>query len=137
MENLPGKDGHYKLRDQVNWPTPRANMHEPCETRVETGKHRHNLEDYLQCEMRGLLAPDSPSTKGKSRELWMTPRASEVAECEEVAKKRMSRLSKEGRKTGGTKNLTQQTKGKLNPDWVEQLMGLPTGWTDCDYSETE
>ena len=25
----------------------------------------------------------------------------------------------------------------LNPDWVEQLMGLPTGWTDLDYSATE
>jgi hypothetical protein len=24
---------------------------------------------------------------------------------------------------------------KLNPDWVEQLMGLPVGWTDCDFSE--
>jgi hypothetical protein len=22
---------------------------------------------------------------------------------------------------------------KLNPDWVEQLMGLPVGWTDCDF----
>ncbi len=22
--------------------------------------------------------------------------------------------------------------GVLNPDWVEQLMGFPTGWTDCE-----
>ena len=26
---------------------------------------------------------------------------------------------------------------KLNPSWVEQLMGLPIGWTDCDFSEME
>jgi len=26
---------------------------------------------------------------------------------------------------------------KLNPDWVEQLMGLPAGWTAFDCSETE
>ena len=26
---------------------------------------------------------------------------------------------------------------KLNPDWVEQLMGLPIGWTDFDSSEME
>tara|TARA_R100000388_G_scaffold56223_1_gene41586 strand:+ start:204 stop:566 length:363 start_codon:yes stop_codon:yes gene_type:complete len=25
----------------------------------------------------------------------------------------------------------------LNPDWVEQLMGLPAGWTDLDYSAME
>jgi hypothetical protein len=24
-------------------------------------------------------------------------------------------------------------KGYLNPDWVEQLMGLPIGWTDSDF----
>jgi hypothetical protein len=22
--------------------------------------------------------------------------------------------------------------GPLNPDWVEELMGFPTGWTDCE-----
>ena len=25
--------------------------------------------------------------------------------------------------------------GHLNPDWVEWLMGVPTGWTEYDYSE--
>ena len=27
--------------------------------------------------------------------------------------------------------------GKLNPDWVEWLMGFPIGWTDCGASETQ
>jgi hypothetical protein len=26
--------------------------------------------------------------------------------------------------------------GKLNPDWVEALMGFPQGWTDIDRGET-
>jgi hypothetical protein len=26
--------------------------------------------------------------------------------------------------------------GKLNPTWVEWLMGFPTGWTDLEDSET-
>jgi hypothetical protein len=26
--------------------------------------------------------------------------------------------------------------GQLNPDWVEMLMGFPTGWTDCGLSGT-
>ena len=25
----------------------------------------------------------------------------------------------------------------LNPEFVETLMGLPIGWTDCGFSETE
>lgn len=28
-------------------------------------------------------------------------------------------------------------RGLLNPLWVEALMGLPIGWTDCAYSATE
>jgi hypothetical protein len=27
--------------------------------------------------------------------------------------------------------------GKLNPMWVEWLMGFPLGWTDCEDSETQ
>lgn len=27
--------------------------------------------------------------------------------------------------------------GKLNPTWVEWLMGFPLGWTDVDASETQ
>ena len=27
--------------------------------------------------------------------------------------------------------------GKLNPDWVEWLMGFPPGWTDLSVSETQ
>ena len=26
---------------------------------------------------------------------------------------------------------SQKQTGQLNPDWVEHLMGLPPGWTDC------
>jgi hypothetical protein len=31
----------------------------------------------------------------------------------------------------------QELFGKLNPEWVEHLMGVPTGWTDLDSWETE
>jgi hypothetical protein len=43
---------------------------------------------------------------------------------------------------GGTRNGPGQTQlchlvgGRLNPQWVEWLMGFPIGWTDCDASET-
>jgi hypothetical protein len=49
-----------------------------------------------------------------------------------------------------TPKLDQQVSGKLNPRWVETLMGLPIGWTmpsctrpvtiaptSCDCLETE
>lgn len=36
-----------------------------------------------------------------------------------------------------TKNNTNGSTAGLNPDWVESLMGIPTGWTDFVYWETE
>ena len=38
------------------------------------------------------------------------------------------------KKGGAFENLTI---GKLNPEWVEWLMGWPIGWTDCEPVETE
>jgi hypothetical protein len=32
---------------------------------------------------------------------------------------------------------TDIVSGHLNPDWVEWLMGVPTGWTELDSWETE
>jgi hypothetical protein len=34
-------------------------------------------------------------------------------------------------------NTNGNTRGQLNPDWVEQLMGLPHGWTNLDSLATE
>ena len=36
-----------------------------------------------------------------------------------------------------TNGKSQELQGKLNPDWVEHLMGLPVGWTDLGSWETE
>ena len=33
--------------------------------------------------------------------------------------------------------LANQVGGRLNPTWVEWLMGIPTGWTDCEPLATE
>jgi len=81
-----------------------------------------NLVEFMQRQC-GLLDQDSPSTNGKSRGLWTTPSKDDTN-------------PRKGRyKQGGTA-LNTQTKGKLNPDWVEQLMGLEAGWTDLGYWET-
>ena len=36
-----------------------------------------------------------------------------------------------------TTGKSRELQGKLNPDWVESLMGLPTGWTDLGSWATE
>jgi hypothetical protein len=70
----------------------------------------------------GQAAPASSSTLGSRQGLWATPIQgdSHLASTLEVARKRIE----EGKVT-----LSRQNPGKLNPRWVETLMGLPIGWT--------
>ena len=63
MENLPGKDGRYKLRDQVNWLTPKQPSGGGCPRNTPGGGLR-KLEDQVEC---GLPAPDKSNTNGKNR----------------------------------------------------------------------
>ena len=93
----------------------------------------------------------SSSTNGKSQESWSTPNtfAFQPPENTEAWTKRakyqreengvnlhrpiQSQVLHENEKDFGP---IPPIQSKLNPAWVEQLMGLPTGWTDCDYSAT-
>lgn len=50
---------------------------------------------------------------------WATPQARDY------------RTGHESRKNRPQQNLNDQVGGKLNPTWVEWLMGWPLGWTDC------
>ncbi len=87
----------------------------------------------------GLPAPGNPSTHGSRPESWATPRCS---------------MAQDKQTDSGKHRLGEQvqhnTNGKLNPRWVETLMGLPVGWTmpscsqpvtiartSCDSSATE
>jgi hypothetical protein len=126
------------LREQVNpnWPTPRA----------------------------GNPGSRKPGTGGKilaeeAKKNWATPQSTDGDRCHQIRKR--SELSEKAKK-GGCRNLREDvfnfgppalekssTSGKnhgspkLNPNWVEQLMGLPVGWTqlptawiDCASSAT-
>jgi len=80
----------------------------------------------------GLLDQANLSTTGKSQgsQQWATPRANKVHPViteenrEHLANRNKSNLEEEIAGHCG------KAQGKLNPDWVEQLMGLPVGWTD-------
>lgn len=39
--------------------------------------------------------------------------------------------------TGGWRGDPRESEGQLNPDWVEQLMGFPEGWTDPERETIE
>ena len=77
----------------------------------------------------GLQDQANPNTNGKSQESWPTPVCPDPQDSNNTAMN--------GRIKRKQRDLGHATNGKLNPNWVEHLMGLPAGWTDLGSWETE
>ena len=111
--------------------------------------------EYSQRAKLARLTKESECTS------WLTPTASDWKNMDTSNQQMLSKqvkmwptptahLGKEGaypaEYTRKTPSLTAaamesemkpHSSGYLNPDWVEWLMGVPTGWTDLDFWETE
>jgi hypothetical protein len=84
-----------------------------------------NGKCYLRASLvRGTAATDSS--------LLPTPIASDwrSGKCSEATLNKNSRPLREIAAQG-------QVSGQLNPEFVELLMGFPTGWSDCEHLETQ
>ena len=69
-------------------------------------------------------------TYGKGGFVWPTPCARDhKVEYSATAKKRMARRKAEGKKTGGTRRMSDFVPGPINPNLYEWLMGYPIEWT--------
>ena len=118
--NTTGLDGGSNSRKalknrQENWPTPTAHM----------AKETNAPSEHLR---------NTPTLTAQVN--WPTPRASDYkgATSAEAMSKAAAR--------GFSPNLPEATAatvggGKLNPTWVEWLMGWPLGWTDLKPLETD
>ena len=130
-------------KNPAQWPTPKANN--PSSTRKPGTGGRE-----LSQEAKNWATPEAQNqtgyqTKngqvfprlGSQVESWPTPITgdSHLSSSPNAAQKRIQ----ESKKT-----LSRMNPGKLNPSWVEQLMGvpvlwtqMPTEWTDSDCLATE
>ena len=116
----------------VMWPTPttaEAGKISCCPNYGQLGLSNHpDVHGYqvnrpkLEKSRSGLVALENPSTDGSRPESWATPIVgdSHLVSTPEVAAKRLAE---------GKISLSRQNAGKLNPRWVETLMGVPVGWT--------
>jgi hypothetical protein len=114
----------------------------------------------------GPLGPDSRSTDGSRQESWPSPRASDGSKATRTPEEAAQEVSRNKgpdlgavvvanqaraeswatpttdnannatRESGAFQSLTRQA-GKLNPSWVETLMGLPIGWTQLPHKFTK
>lgn len=135
-----------KLRDAVetyekkNWPTATTRDWKDSNATVPPSRANPSKQTLGQRVAHvGLLDQANLSTTGKSQgsQQWATPRANKVHPViteenrEHLANRNKSNLEEEIAGHCG------KAQGKLNPDWVEQLMGLPVGWTDLGSWATE
>jgi len=101
----------------LSWPTPTTQDHIERKSTQQTLGSMHSV---------GL---------GDAVRMWPTPTARDATGTDSPSdrKRHTPCLPAEVHIHSGTKS--QQT-GKLNPTWVEWLMGFPLGWTDLEDSET-
>jgi hypothetical protein len=136
----PGTGGKILAEEaKKNWATPQGRDHLSAESKekwearaklqAEKGVNLHlplntQCQHIMEEQHNGLLDQEKSNTSGKNQGSWPTPRVG-GHEKAETSIKRGRGVSLTG---AVAKDATQTP--KLNPSWVEQLMGLSTGWTD-------
>jgi hypothetical protein len=98
------------------WPTPTASAM-PCEGTQRIMRKKWLAGELSLEEASAIAGRDVRKAQGKVPEMWPTPTV-----CGNYNRKGASATSGDG--------LATVVGGKLNPTWVEWLMGWPLGWTD-------
>ena len=120
----PGPNGKRNLLvNQVNWPTPAARDY-----RSVTGREHLQRDNCMQ----------NLNVAAVYHQTWPTPSARDHKGGYQGGRIRNGKASFDTldvavQHYSGDKNKV----GHLNPDWVEWLMGVPTGWTGLGSWETE
>jgi len=111
---------HTSASESLSWPSPVAS--EVRQGFQDRSRGMKGSQESLTTVVlkHGPPAPDSHSTHGSRLESWATP----------TARDHKSGRGKEDRDYKELTPMVERTQaGKLNPRWVETLMGLPIGWT--------
>jgi hypothetical protein len=112
------------------WGTPRVGGQQCSQREIEQGNPKHRLECEVAIqEMKRWPTPTARDWKGCGNATTRKDGKHRMDNIEAVAKF--------GQPDQGRSSTAGNSRGQLNPDWVEQLMGLPVGWTDFGFSETE
>ena len=107
--------------ESSSWPTPRASA-AMSEDLNNVASRLANGEPYkAKLEQAVALWPTPKSSDYKAARIWPIEKTKsrDMALRETIAERDPSAIG-----------------GRLNPEWVEWLMGFPTGWTDLKDSET-
>ena len=141
------RTGDARAADQLpravyNWPTPtpihaiRGNHDEPVAsyqkrvTDYEEGRAKGKPGKSLGVAVRWPTPTVAEGGKIGNRANHSQPSLSNHPEIHGPIERELLRKSVGGQKSQVTPSMYGKSQGLLNPNWVEQLMGYPSGWTD-------
>ena len=115
------------VQREMSWATPNTINHLPPKEREAMERiYETHRKGEKSCLKIGLQDQNKINIDGKNQESWGTP------------KEQDSRAAMTDRKKSNVGEQAQNKTGKkLNPNWVEQLMGLPVGWTQLPTEWTD
>ncbi len=124
------------------YPTPLARDHKDTGD-LSNVKRVDTLPRVVQAMDRSRLWPTPTACEWKGRgpnsqqqglselaKLWPTPAASDNRDRGNLSTQAIQRRMEKGKQVNLSMMVSEKS-GRLNPTWVEWLMGFPTGWTDC------
>jgi hypothetical protein len=137
-EQVHYPDMDHSRKAAKNWPTATTRDWKDTNATVPPSRANPSKQTLGQRVAHvGLQDRANPNTNGKSQESWPTPRANKVhPEITEKNREHLANRKKANLEEDIAGHCGKAT-GKLNPNWVEHLMGLPVGWTDLGSWETE
>ena len=127
----PTKTYGANLSDQVrHWPTPSARDHKGGSgTVVQEGDKFYRVSNTTQTRFGARL---DAVVEHLNKTNWPTP-----AVGEEKFRLKGNSQASQCLEAKARKGELDNRVGKLNPDWVEQLMGVPLGWTSLTGTNTD
>tara|TARA_R110002126_G_scaffold78656_1_gene195787 strand:+ start:780 stop:1562 length:783 start_codon:yes stop_codon:yes gene_type:complete len=118
------------------WPTPTA-VTRPMEGNVRLYRAKISAGEMTEQEAEAILGKSVWEAQGKVKQMWPTPTHGKLAGGSGAFQK-VADLYSDGTISDEERKAMQAGNGgRLNPTWVEWLMGFPTGWTDLKDSETQ
>jgi len=111
------------VREPAQWPTPTVQDSDKA-TKKMRDNHQNNLTAVV-FDQEMLPTPTTRDWKGGYKEDALTRKDGKSRRFDALPNAAIGGVG------------TDIVSGHLNPDWVEWLMGVPTGWTALDFWETE
>jgi DNA (cytosine-5)-methyltransferase 1 len=92
--------------------------------------------EMTEAEAQAILGKSVWEAQGKIPAIWPTPTHGKLAGGSGAFQQIQDKYENNEITLEEKKAMQAGNGGRLNPTWVEWLMGFPLGWTDLEDSET-